>query len=105
MRTRQKLHRFKGDTLLHLNRRAGGDEGGMFPMDNQNPQFMDTMAIRNRKNGRRSKRPNPQRLDKAVCAGCGKEVRLEVSPPIDQKLFCLDCYKKQGEVIHQISLK
>jgi hypothetical protein len=36
------------------------------------------------------------RLYKVVCAGCGKEVRMEVPPLADIKLFCLDYYKKQG---------
>jgi len=30
---------------------------------------------------------------KVTCAGCGKELVVEVSPP-DKPLLCLDCYNK-----------
>jgi len=53
------------------------------------------MAFKRRNTRRTSHRPKSQRLYKVVCAGCEKEVRLEVPPPIGKKLFCLDCYKKQ----------
>ncbi len=40
------------------------------------------------------KRQKYQRLYGVVCAGCGKEVKVEVPPPVGKKLLCLDCYKK-----------
>jgi hypothetical protein len=29
-----------------------------------------------------------------ICTGCGKEVFIEVPPPVGKELFCLDCFKK-----------
>jgi len=54
------------------------------------------MATKRRNTRRRSNRPKHQRFYKVVCAGCGKEVKSELPPPIGKTLFCLDCYKKQG---------
>jgi CxxC-x17-CxxC domain-containing protein len=31
---------------------------------------------------------------KIVCAGCGKEVVVQVPPPVDKKLLCMECFKK-----------
>lgn len=39
----------------------------------------------------RSTRPKSYKI---VCAGCGKEVVVQVSPPPDKKLLCMDCFKK-----------
>jgi len=78
-----------------IRRRARGIKGNCSLWITKAPNLWeDTMAIRKRKNRRRPKRPKPQRLYKVVCAGCGKEVRLKVPPPIGKELFYLDCYKK-----------
>jgi len=39
----------------------------------------------------RSTRPKSYKI---ICAGCGKEVVVQVPPPIDKKLFCMECFKK-----------
>ncbi len=39
----------------------------------------------------RSSRPKSYRI---VCAGCGKEVVVQVLPPDDKKLLCMECFKK-----------
>ena len=39
----------------------------------------------------RSYRPKTYRI---VCAGCGKEVVVEVAPPNDAKLLCMECFRK-----------
>jgi len=40
---------------------------------------------------RRSNHPKSYRI---VCAGCGKEVVVQVPPPGDKKLLCMECFKK-----------
>jgi len=40
---------------------------------------------------RRSSHPKSYRI---VCAGCGKEVVVQVPPPPDKKLLCMECFKK-----------
>jgi CxxC-x17-CxxC domain-containing protein len=40
---------------------------------------------------RRSSHPKSYRI---VCAGCGKEVVVQVPPPGDKKLLCMECFKK-----------
>jgi len=39
----------------------------------------------------RSNRPKSYKIN---CAGCGKEVVVQVQPPQDKKLLCMDCFKK-----------
>jgi CxxC-x17-CxxC domain-containing protein len=39
----------------------------------------------------RSSHPKSYRI---VCAGCGKEVVVQVPPPGDKKLLCMECFKK-----------
>gem|GEM_PF-2022900 len=39
----------------------------------------------------RSPRP---KFYKIICASCGKEVVVQVPPPPDKKLLCMDCFKK-----------
>ena len=43
---------------------------------------------------RASKRRPPARSFKATCARCGKELMMEVPPPVGKDLLCLDCYNK-----------
>ena len=38
---------------------------------------------------RRSSRPKSYRI---VCAGCGKEVVVQVPPAGDKKLLCMECF-------------
>jgi CxxC-x17-CxxC domain-containing protein len=43
--------------------------------------------------------PKPSRSSrlksyKIVCAGCGKEVVVQVPPPEGKKLLCMECFKK-----------
>jgi CxxC-x17-CxxC domain-containing protein len=53
------------------------------------------MARRRRPPPRRgAKRRAYKKTFKAVCASCGKELMIEVPPPPDEDLVCLDCYKK-----------
>ena len=79
---------------------AGGEErvwiqGNCWSCITKTPNLWeDTMAFRRRNNRRSSSKPKQQRLYKVVCAGCAKELKLEVAPPIGKALFCLDCYKK-----------
>ncbi len=40
------------------------------------------------------KRKETPRSYKATCAGCGKEMMLEVCPPAGKSLLCLDCFNK-----------
>jgi len=41
---------------------------------------------------RRSSRPKSYKI---VCAGCGKEVIVQVPPPDDKKLLCMECFKNK----------
>jgi len=57
-----------------------------------------SMARRRRNSPRRSyKRRASRRSFKVICAGCGKEMMMEVSPPPGQTLLCLDCFNKEGK--------
>jgi CxxC-x17-CxxC domain-containing protein len=31
---------------------------------------------------------------KIACASCGKEVIVQIPPPQDKKLLCMECFKK-----------
>ena len=63
------------------------------------------MAIKRRNNRRRSaNRPKHQRTYKAVCAGCEKEVRLEVPPPIGKRFFVLIAIKNKELILMKIDL-
>jgi len=42
----------------------------------------------------RSHHSNRPKSYKTMCAGCGKEVILQVPPLEGKKLMCLDCFKK-----------
>jgi len=41
---------------------------------------------------RSSKRKAPEKTFKVTCAHCGKELWMEVPPPPEKNLLCLDCY-------------
>ena len=57
------------------------------------------MARKMRKFPRRSpKRRASKTFFKAICAGCGKELMMEVRPPPDKALLCLDCFNKKESV-------
>jgi len=43
---------------------------------------------------RASKRRPPPRSFKVICSRCGKELMMEVAPPVGKDLLCLDCYNK-----------
>jgi CxxC-x17-CxxC domain-containing protein len=32
---------------------------------------------------------------KVVCSGCGKEAIIQVPPPNDKKLLCIECFSKR----------
>jgi len=36
-----------------------------------------------------------KRSFKVICARCGKEVTIEVPPPREKALLCVDCYDKE----------
>lgn len=42
----------------------------------------------------RSRRSSRPKSYKTNCAGCGKEVILQVPPLEGKKLMCLECFKK-----------
>jgi len=44
--------------------------------------------------GSKPKRSSHPKSYKIVCAGCGKEVIVQVPPPAEKKLLCMDCFKK-----------
>jgi len=44
--------------------------------------------------GPRTSRPSRPKSYKINCAGCGKEVVVQVPPPEGKKLLCMDCFKK-----------
>jgi CxxC-x17-CxxC domain-containing protein len=64
--------------------------------------------VQRRRHGRlRASRPNHSRRPnsyKVVCSGCGKEAMVQVPPPDDKKLLCIECFSKrdiQGGNIHE----
>jgi len=57
------------------------------------------MVQNKRHGGGRSRNSRPRytsrpRSYKIVCSGCGKEVVVQVPPPDDKKLLCMECFKK-----------
>jgi CxxC-x17-CxxC domain-containing protein len=60
--------------------------------------FKEGNGMQRRRHGRipnsKSYRSNHPKSYKTVCAGCGKEVILQVPPLEGKKLMCLDCFKK-----------
>ncbi|MBS3921267.1 MAG: hypothetical protein KG012_20525 [Deltaproteobacteria bacterium] len=42
----------------------------------------------------RTSRPSRPKFYRTACAGCGKEVVLQVAPPEGKTLMCLECFKK-----------
>ena len=63
---------------------------GYHQIYNKAPWLLEEGIIRSSQ-----KRQKYQRLYKGVCAGCGKEIKREVPPPVGKKLLCVDCYKKK----------
>jgi len=54
------------------------------------------MARRRRNFPRKNhKKRGFKRSYKVICARCGKEVMIEVLPPPDKALLCLDCFEKE----------
>lgn len=56
--------------------------------------------VQNRRKGgsgapRRSYHRRPMSF-RVLCAGCGKEIIVEVAPPSGKKLHCMECFKKVG---------
>ena len=47
-----------------------------------------------RMRGSQPKRSNRPKSYKIVCAGCGKEVVVQVPPPEGKKLLCMECFSK-----------
>ena len=41
-----------------------------------------------------SKRKAPPKSFKVTCSRCGKELMMEVAPPVGKDLLCIDCYNK-----------
>ncbi len=67
------------------------------------PIRRSTMPIRRRNTRRTTSKPKYKRLYKVVCAGCAKEMKLEVPPPAGKNLYCFDCYKKQETSLPGVS--
>jgi CxxC-x17-CxxC domain-containing protein len=54
---------------------------------------MEQRRQRGRMRGPKSIHSRRLKSYKVICAGCGKEIVVQVPPPDDKKLLCVECFR------------